>query len=214
MSEQVDEILLEAEDKMDKAVEVAREDFSTIRTGRANPGMFAKVMVDYYGTLTPVNQLASFASPEARMMIVTPYDKSSLAAIEKAGKVDRKLVAQTLHGLKVSAAKEPGVIMDVSVDAHGGLDRRRRDAVRERDQPLRRGCHRPARAERPGPRPQRRHGGHGVPHDGRARGAEAGGWRPGAGRRCPGRPAGLNRRSPFKAATQVAAFFTPRISSA
>lgn len=84
MSEQVDEVLLEAEDKMDKAVEVAREDFSTIRTGRANPAMFAKVMVDYYGTLTPVNQLASFASPEARMMIVTPYDKGSLAAIEKA----------------------------------------------------------------------------------------------------------------------------------
>ena len=84
MSEQVDEILLEAEEKMDKAVEVAREDFGTIRTGRANPGMFSKVMVDYYGTLTPVNQLASFASPEARMMIVTPYDKGSLAAIEKA----------------------------------------------------------------------------------------------------------------------------------
>ena len=84
MSEQVDEILLEAEEKMDKAVEVAREDFGTIRTGRANPGMFSKVMVDYYGTLTPVNQLASFASPEARMMIVTPYDEGSLAAIEKA----------------------------------------------------------------------------------------------------------------------------------
>jgi len=84
VSEQVDEILMEAEEKMDKAVEVAREDFSTIRTGRANPGMFNKVMVDYYGTLTPVNQLASFASPEARMMIVTPYDKGSLAAIEKA----------------------------------------------------------------------------------------------------------------------------------
>ena len=84
MSEQVDDILIEAEDKMDKAVEVAREEFSTIRTGRANPGMFNKVMVDYYGTLTPVNQLASFASPEARMMIVTPYDKGSLAAIEKA----------------------------------------------------------------------------------------------------------------------------------
>ena len=84
MSEQVDEILLEAEEKMEKAVEVAREEFSTIRTGRANPGMFSKVFVDYYGTLTPVNQLASFASPEARMMIVTPYDKGSLAAIEKA----------------------------------------------------------------------------------------------------------------------------------
>lgn len=84
MSDQVDVILLEAEEKMDKAVEVAREDFSTIRTGRANPGMFNKVMVDYYGTLTPVNQLASFASPEARMMVVTPYDKGALAAIEKA----------------------------------------------------------------------------------------------------------------------------------
>jgi ribosome recycling factor len=84
VSEQVDEILLEAEAKMDKAVEVAREDFATIRTGRANPAMFAKVMVDYYGTLTPVNQLASFASPEARMMIVTPYDKGSLTEIEKA----------------------------------------------------------------------------------------------------------------------------------
>ncbi len=84
MSEQVDEILMEAEEKMEKAIEVAREDFTSIRTGRANPGMFNKVMVDYYGTLTPVNQLASFASPEARMMIVTPYDKGSLAAIEKA----------------------------------------------------------------------------------------------------------------------------------
>lgn len=84
MSDAVDEILLEAEEKMDKAVEVAREDFATIRTGRANPTMFAKVVVDYYGTYTPVNQLASFQSPEARLMIVTPYDKGSLAAIEKA----------------------------------------------------------------------------------------------------------------------------------
>lgn len=84
MSDQTDEILLEAEEKMDKAIEVAREDFATIRTGRANPAMFAKVMVDYYGTLTPVVQLASFQTPEARMIIVTPYDKGSLAAIERA----------------------------------------------------------------------------------------------------------------------------------
>jgi ribosome recycling factor len=80
----IDDELLEAEDKMDKAVTVAREDFGTIRTGRANPSMFAKVLVDYYGSATPVNQLASFASPEARMIIVNPYDKSSLSAIEKA----------------------------------------------------------------------------------------------------------------------------------
>lgn len=84
MSDQTDEILLEAEEKMDKAIEVAREDFGTIRTGRANPSMFAKVMVDYYGTPTPVNQLASFTTPEARMIIVTPYDKGSLAEVEKA----------------------------------------------------------------------------------------------------------------------------------
>ena len=84
MSERTDEIILEAEEKMDKAIEVAREDFTTIRTGRVNPSMFNKVLVDYYGTPTPVNQLASFATPEARMIIVTPYDKSSLAHIEKA----------------------------------------------------------------------------------------------------------------------------------
>ena len=84
MSDRVDEILLEAEEKMEKAVEVARDDFATIRTGRANPAMFAKVMVDYYGTMTPVNQLASFQSPEARLMVITPYDKGSMAAVEKA----------------------------------------------------------------------------------------------------------------------------------
>lgn len=84
MSEQVDEILLEAEEKMDKAIAVAREDFATIRTGRATPAMFNKIMVDYYGTPTPVHQLASFQTPEARMIIIAPYDKGSSGAIEKA----------------------------------------------------------------------------------------------------------------------------------
>ena len=69
---------------MDKAIAVAKDDFATIRTGRANPAMFSKVSVDYYGTITPLNQLASFQAPEARMMIVTPYDKGALNAIEKA----------------------------------------------------------------------------------------------------------------------------------
>ncbi len=80
----IDETLLEAEEKMDKAVTVAKEDFATIRTGRANPAMFNKVFVDYYGSPTPLNQLASFQTPEARMMIITPYDKSVLGAVEKA----------------------------------------------------------------------------------------------------------------------------------
>lgn len=80
----IDDTLLEAEDKMDKAVGVAQEEFAAIRTGRPNPAMFSKIVVDYYGTPTPVQQLASFASPEAMMMIITPYDKSVLDAIEKA----------------------------------------------------------------------------------------------------------------------------------
>jgi ribosome recycling factor len=80
----IDDTLLEAEEKMEKAVEVAKEDFAAIRTGRANPAMFSKIMVDYYGSPTPLQQLASFQTPEARMVIVSPYDRSMLTAIEKA----------------------------------------------------------------------------------------------------------------------------------
>jgi ribosome recycling factor len=80
----IDETLFEAEEKMDKAVTVLRDDLATIRTGRATPQMFAKIVVDYYGALTPVNQLASFSVPEPRMAIISPYDKTSLNAVEKA----------------------------------------------------------------------------------------------------------------------------------
>jgi ribosome recycling factor len=80
----IDDTLLEAEEKMDKAVTVAREEFSIIRTGRAHPSMFNKVTVEYYGTPTPVNQLASFHVPEPRMVVIQPFDKSSLGAIERA----------------------------------------------------------------------------------------------------------------------------------
>ncbi len=80
----IDETLLEAEEKMEKAVAVAKDEFAGIRTGRAHPAMFNKITAEYYGTQTPVNQLASFTMPEPRMIIVSPYDKSSMAAIEKA----------------------------------------------------------------------------------------------------------------------------------
>jgi ribosome recycling factor len=80
----IDETLLEAEEKMEKAVAVAKEEFVGIRTGRAHPAMFSKITAEYYGTQTPVNQLASFHLPEPRMVIIQPFDKSSLAAIEKA----------------------------------------------------------------------------------------------------------------------------------
>lgn len=78
------DVLAEAADKMTKAVEVAKDDFSTVRTGRANPQLFQKILVEYYGTPTPLAQLASLQNPEARTLIITPYDKSALKEIERA----------------------------------------------------------------------------------------------------------------------------------
>ncbi|MCB5281599.1 ribosome recycling factor [Arthrobacter sp. AL08] len=80
----IEETLLEAGEKMDKAIEVAKEDFASIRTGRANPGLYNKVLVDYYGSPTPLQQLASFAIPDARTILITPFDKSALREIERA----------------------------------------------------------------------------------------------------------------------------------
>ena len=78
------DVLADAGARMDRAVEAAKEDFATVRTGRANPQLFQKILVDYYGTPTPLAQLASINSPEARTLLVTPYDKSALKAIEQA----------------------------------------------------------------------------------------------------------------------------------
>lgn len=75
--------LAEANTKMDQAVEHTVHEFSGVRTGRANSGLLSRVMVDYYGTKTPLQQLASFTVPEARMLIVQPYDKGAIAAIER-----------------------------------------------------------------------------------------------------------------------------------
>jgi ribosome recycling factor len=80
----IEETLFDAEEKMEKAVAVAKEEFAGIRTGRAHPAMFAKITAEYYGTQTPVNQLASFHIPEPRMVVIQPFDKSSLGSIEKA----------------------------------------------------------------------------------------------------------------------------------
>lgn len=80
----IEETLLEAEEKMDKAVEVAKEDFASVRTGRANPGLYNKVLVEYYGSPTPLQQLASFAIPDARTILITPFDRTSLRDIERA----------------------------------------------------------------------------------------------------------------------------------
>jgi ribosome recycling factor len=80
----ISDVLADTKDKMAKALEVAKDDFGTVRTGRANPLMFQKIMVEYYGSPTPLGQLASLNNPEARTLIVTPFDKSALKEIEKA----------------------------------------------------------------------------------------------------------------------------------
>ncbi|MEO5653806.1 MAG: ribosome recycling factor [Marmoricola sp.] len=80
----MNQTLNDADQKMAKAVEVTREDFAAIRAGRANPAMFSKLTADYYGTPTPIQQLAGFTAPEARVILVQPYDIGSLPAIERA----------------------------------------------------------------------------------------------------------------------------------
>lgn len=100
----IDDILLEAEEKMDKAVEVAKDDFATIRTGRASASMFQKISVEYYGTHTPLPQLASFQTPEARMVVITPYDKGAMNAIEKAIRDSDLGVNPTSDGVVIRVA--------------------------------------------------------------------------------------------------------------
>ncbi len=79
----ISDIIREAENKMAAAIEYAKEEFAAIRTGRAHPAMFAKLTADYYGSPTPLQQLATFQVPDARVVMITPYDQSSLAAVER-----------------------------------------------------------------------------------------------------------------------------------
>ena len=80
----IDETLLDAEDRMEKAVDAARGEFGNIRSGRANAAMFTSILVDYYGAPTPLQQLATIAIPEARTVLITPFDRSATASIDKA----------------------------------------------------------------------------------------------------------------------------------
>ncbi len=80
----IDELLADADERMGKSLESAQHEFSTVRTGRASPQLLDRVVVDYYGAMTPLNQLSTISVPEARLLTVQPYDKSSIKAIEKA----------------------------------------------------------------------------------------------------------------------------------
>ena len=82
--EMIDEFLADAKERMQKSVESTRNEFSTIRTGRASPHLLDRLVIDYYGAQTPLKQLAQVAATDARMLSVTPYDKSSIGTIEKA----------------------------------------------------------------------------------------------------------------------------------
>jgi ribosome recycling factor len=80
----IDELLREAEAKMDQAIEHVRGEFGSVRTGRANPSILHRVNVDYYGTPTPLQQLASVSVPESQLLVIAPYDRGSLGEIERA----------------------------------------------------------------------------------------------------------------------------------
>lgn len=80
----INDTLNEADQKMGKSVDATREEFAAIRAGRAHPSMFSKIMVDYYGSQTPIQQLASFTAPEARIIIVAPFDVGAIGNVERA----------------------------------------------------------------------------------------------------------------------------------
>ena len=80
----INDVLNEADQKMAKSVEATREEFAAIRAGRAHPSMFSKIVVDYYGTPTPIQQLASFSSQDARTILISPYDMGAMSNLEKA----------------------------------------------------------------------------------------------------------------------------------
>ena len=82
-NERVEEILMNAEERMEKTVSVLKSDYATVRAGRANPHILDKVLVDYYGTPTPINQVANLSVSDARCLVIAPWDTSMLKVIEK-----------------------------------------------------------------------------------------------------------------------------------
>lgn len=115
----VKEIIREAEDKMHKTVEAFRRDLASMKAGRATPAILDKVLVEYYGSMTPVNQLANISVPEARMITIQPYDKSAIKAIEKA------IMVSDLG----MTPNNDGVIIRLNIPAL--TEERRRDLVKQ-----------------------------------------------------------------------------------
>jgi ribosome recycling factor len=146
----VDDLLLEAEEKMEKAVAHLHEEFRGVRTGRANSGLVDHIKVDYYGSPTPIKQLANIGTPEPQMIVVKPYDPGSLKEIEKAilasdlgitpsndGKVIRLQIPplseerrrQILHHAKDTSEQARVAIRNIRRDANKTLDIEKKDGI-------------------------------------------------------------------------------------
>ena len=135
----IEQVKKKAEEKMKKTIEATKEDFGTIRTGRARPSLLNNVMVDYYGALTPVNQMAKVSAPEPRMLVIQPWDTKLIPAIEKEilksdlglnpsndGKIIRLLIPQLTEERRKDLAK---VVKKNSENAKVAIRNTRRDAI-------------------------------------------------------------------------------------
>ena len=99
--------LKQAEDKMRKAIQATKDEFATIRTGRASPTTLDRIEIDYYGTKTPLNQVAGISVPEARLLVISPYDKGAMTAIEKAIQASDLGINPTNDGTVIRLAFPP-----------------------------------------------------------------------------------------------------------
>ena len=137
----IDEVELQADEKMDKALEALKKELAAVRTGRANPGLVEHVQVEYYGTITPLNQISGISVPEARLIVINPWDKQALSTIEKAllkanlgltpsndGKVIRLAIPQLTEERRKELVKMVGKRVE-----EGRIEVRsvRRDAIEE-----------------------------------------------------------------------------------
>ena len=137
----IDEVELQTDEKMDKAIEALKKELASIRTGRANPGLVEHVQVEYYGTITPLNQMSGISVPEARLIVINPWDKHALSAIEKAllkanlgftpsndGKVIRLAIPQLTEERRKDLVKMVGKRVE---DGRVEIRNVRRDAIEE-----------------------------------------------------------------------------------
>jgi ribosome recycling factor len=135
----LNDVKADAESRMQKAIEALQRDLSTIRTGRASPALVERVEVDYYGAMTPLNQLAGINVPEARLLVIQPWDKGSIQAIERAIRVadlgvnptnDGEVIRIAIPALTEERRKEMVKVVKSKVeDARVSIRNIRRDAI-------------------------------------------------------------------------------------